>query len=78
MCRAVLSNQNALNYHLQYVHAIDGAAASNSLLQSHSITTAASSSTPSRTGTTMLPNKQKADTTVQVTYCGIKKENHDS
>ena len=23
MCRAILSNQNALRYHLRYVHAID-------------------------------------------------------
>ena len=78
MCRAVLSNQNALRYHLQYVHAISGAATSNHLLQSHPTATATSSPSPSRAGTTMLPNKQKADTTVKVTCRDIKKENKDS
>ena len=78
ICRAVLSNQNALSYHLQYVHTIRGAATSNTLLQSQPVATATSSPTPSRTGTAMLLNKQKADTTVQVTCRDIKKENQDS
>ena len=78
MCKAVLSNQNALSYHLQYVHAISGTATSNTLLQLHPIATATANPTPSRTGTTTPPNKQKADTTVQLKCRDIKKENQDS
>ena len=78
MCKAVLSNQNALSYHLQYVHAISGAATSNTLLQPHPNATATANPTSSCTGTTMPPNKPKADTTVQLKCRDIKKEHQDS
>ena len=46
LCRAVLSNQNALRYHLNYVHGIHGEPSSNhGLIQDYTPSTTTSSAT---------------------------------
>ena len=67
LCRAVLSNQNALRYHLNYVHGIHGEPSSNhGLIQSYSdlTTTASSTATASRAIVTNASsnNKKASDT----------------
>ena len=47
LCRAVLSNQNALRYHLNYVHGIHGeVTTSPALMQTYSVTNSVSSTPP--------------------------------
>ena len=62
LCRAVLSNQNALRYHLNYVHGMHGeATTSHALMQTYSDTASVSStpSNPSLSATTLSSNNKK-------------------
>ena len=80
MCKAVLSNQNALRYHLKYVHGINrDATTSNSLIQKHSITAATSVSVPSLSASSLLSNNKKhVETPIQITLRTVKNENQEN
>ena len=80
MCRAVLSNQNALQYHLKYVHGINRqATTTNSLMQTNSITTATSPTVPPLSASTLLSNNKKhIETPIQLTFRLVKNENQEN
>ena len=60
LCRAVLSNQNALRYHLNYVHGVHGEPNSNhGLIQS--LTSSTTSVTSADASTSAVNNKTSAN-----------------
>ena len=82
LCRAVLSNQNALRYHLNYVHGMHGeATTSHALMKSYSDTPSVSStpSDPPLSATALSSNNKKqleGPNQINVNPTKIKNEEH--